>query len=189
MNDHNPTDTNPLASDPLEQPVNPTDAQVNPDGQPAPSDYEADTRPSIGTLKTVREDAPTQDDTAADDLAALRSQSQSFMGTASIAQSTPPPAPMSAPIDSGGGGDSDAEMAKVANVQARYGDKLLQLPHVVGVGIGYMKVGDQVTKQVALVVMVDQKIEADQLQPDQRIPTQLDGVPIMVQEVGTFTAF
>ncbi len=80
-------------------------------------------------------------------------------------------------------------MAKAANVQALYGDKLLQLPHVVGVGIGYMKVGGQTTTQIALVVMVDQKVELEQLQPDQRIPKELEGVPITVQEVGTFTAF
>jgi hypothetical protein len=196
MNDHNPTEPK---QDPTEttgtDAALPTAENEDVENTTQQMDYEADTRPSIGTLQSMKQDSaqqnpPEQNDASPDDLAALRAKSQNFLGAVpNIAQSASPPPMSFAAASADNSLNNEAAMAKAANVQARYGDKLLQLPHVVGVGIGYMKDGDQVTQQVALVVMVDQKIEPNQLQPEQRIPTQLEGVPIMVQEVGTFTAY
>jgi hypothetical protein len=36
--------------------------------------------------------------------------------------------------------------------------------------------------------MVEQKVPLDQLAPEDRIPSELDGVPVDVQETGTFEA-
>jgi hypothetical protein len=201
MNDHNPTDPNqqpldvndskPATETGSEQAFADQNIPVSDNTEPQ-IDHEADTRPSIGTLQSMQDenqhDTSTKDEGASADLAGLRSKSQSFIGAVpNVSQPVPPPVNFSASGDSST--NNEAEMAQAATVQARYGDRLLQLPHVVGVGIGFMKIGDQVTSQIALVVMVDQKIEEENLQPEQRIPSQLDGVPIMIQEVGTFTAF
>lgn len=82
----------------------------------------------------------------------------------------------------------DAEMAKAALVQAKYTDELLQKPHVVGVGLGMAQKDGQPTGEIALVVMVDEKLPAAQLAPEELIPAQLDGVRVDVQTVGTFAA-
>ena len=42
--------------------------------------------------------------------------------------------------------------------------------------------------EVALVVMVRRKVPEDPLAPGDRIPSEIDGVPVDVQEVGTLRA-
>lgn len=66
--------------------------------------------------------------------------------------------------------------------------ELLAMPHVVGAGIGYRKVGGQPTGEIAVVVMVDAKIPPEMLAPHEIIPHELDGVPVDIQEVGRLTA-
>lgn len=82
----------------------------------------------------------------------------------------------------------NADMAKAALVQAKYTDELMQKPHVVGVGLGLAQKDGQPTGEVALVVMVDQKLPQAQLAPEDMIPSELDGVRVDVQPVGTFAA-
>ncbi|MFN8376812.1 MAG: hypothetical protein U0694_28555 [Anaerolineae bacterium] len=82
----------------------------------------------------------------------------------------------------------DELMARITTVQQRYADWLMKMPHVVGVGVGFASVQGEMSQEVSLVVMVDQKLPEDQLPPDQRIPRQLDGVRVDVQETGVFTA-
>jgi hypothetical protein len=41
---------------------------------------------------------------------------------------------------------------------------------------------------VAVVVLVRRKLPASQLSPEDRIPAQIDGVPVDVQEVGDVRA-
>jgi hypothetical protein len=43
-------------------------------------------------------------------------------------------------------------------------------------------------EEVAIVVLVRRKVPAAQLAPDDRIPQQIDGVPVDVQEVGEVKA-
>ncbi len=82
----------------------------------------------------------------------------------------------------------DAEMAKAALVQAKYTDELMQKPHVVGVGLGLAQKDGQPTNEVAVIVMVDEKVAAEMLSPEDVIPAQLDGVRVDVQPMGTFVA-
>ncbi|NMO18150.1 exo-alpha-sialidase [Pyxidicoccus fallax] len=53
---------------------------------------------------------------------------------------------------------------------------LLKLPGVHGVSIGYKVVGGQRTDEPAIVVHVTQKLSEDQLAPEERIPTTIQGV-------------
>ncbi len=188
MSDYNPTE-------PDQQPADSADAQ-NDDlnanlSDQEPEIYEGDTRPSLGTIQSMQQQAREQAGILGDELDALRSRSH-FSAGAQSATEQPSPAIFSAssasddpPTDATG----DAQMAQAASVQARYSDRLLQLPHVVGVGIGYMKVGEQITEQVAIIVMVDRKVDASELQPNEMIPKQIEDIPIMIQEVGTLKAF
>jgi hypothetical protein len=73
-------------------------------------------------------------------------------------------------------------------VQAKYEAELMSKAHVQGVAIGLAKKHGQYTGEIALVVMVDQKVPASTLSPDDIIPSELDGVPVDVQETGMFVA-
>lgn len=79
--------------------------------------------------------------------------------------------------------------AQITAVQAQYAEILLDKAHVVGVGVGLAKVAGEYTSEMALVVMVDQKIPLDDLAEEDRIPPTLDGVRVDVQEVGKIEAF
>jgi hypothetical protein len=78
----------------------------------------------------------------------------------------------------------DEQTARATLVQQKYMETLLKLPHVVGVGIGFVKRDGVQTGQIGLVVMVDQKLSAQEVDPVDRIPNELDGVPVDVQEIG-----
>jgi hypothetical protein len=80
-------------------------------------------------------------------------------------------------------------MARASAAQAKYTDELMRKPNVVGVAVGLAKEGDQLTNDIALVVLVNKKVPFDQLAPEERIPGQLDGVRVDVQEVGELRAF
>lgn len=83
----------------------------------------------------------------------------------------------------------DEKTARATLVQIKYTDMLLAIPHVMGVAIGLQKKQGVYTDEVCLVVMVDQKVPIDQLDPQSVIPSQLDGVLVDVQEIGIPTAY
>jgi hypothetical protein len=83
----------------------------------------------------------------------------------------------------------DEQTARAMLVQNKYTDWLLRKPHVMGVGIGLAKKEDQVSDEVCLVVMVDQKVAPEALDPYDVIPPQLDGVRVDVQEIGVPSAY
>jgi hypothetical protein len=83
---------------------------------------------------------------------------------------------------------SQNQMARVDAVREKYEDWLLSLPHVVGVGVGYPVRNGEMLDEVGLIVMVDEKVVEDVLGADDLIPRELDGVPVDVQTMGTFTA-
>jgi len=80
-------------------------------------------------------------------------------------------------------------MTRIQSIQDRYTDLLMSKPHVVGVGAGMKQTAGQPTGELAVVVMVDQKVPADQLKQNDRIPDHIEGIPVDVQETGAFTAF
>ena len=82
----------------------------------------------------------------------------------------------------------DAQIARATEIQARYAELLLSKAHVIGVGVGFAQKDGMPTREVALVVMVDEKLPAAQLAPDDLLPTELDGVRVDVQATGGFSA-
>ena len=58
------------------------------------------------------------------------------------------------------------------------------MANVVGVGVGYMRRGGLRTDEVGLVVLVRHKRPSIELAEKDRVPAQIDGVPVDVQEVG-----
>ncbi len=74
--------------------------------------------------------------------------------------------------------------ARAQAVKRAHGEELLAKANVVGVGVGYVRRSGQRTNEVGLVVLVRQKRPADQLAAKDRVPAQIDGVTVDVQEVG-----
>ena len=83
----------------------------------------------------------------------------------------------------------DEKTARATLVQAKYTDMLLAIPHVMGVAIGLQQKNGVYTDEVCLVVMVDKKVPESELDSQSRIPAELDGVPVDVQEIGVPTAY
>ena len=81
------------------------------------------------------------------------------------------------------------EMKHALDVQQRYENYLLSKPYVIGVGVGFAYVKGLETTEIAVVVMVERKIPLRELEPNQRIPSRLEGVRVDVREMGQFTAF
>ena len=64
--------------------------------------------------------------------------------------------------------------ADVAAVQARHQQELLRLPNVVGVATG----------ESGRLVLVSRKVPESELAPDERLPREIEGVPVDVVETG-----
>ena len=61
-------------------------------------------------------------------------------------------------------------------------------PNVIGLAIGRREVGGKSTNELALIVMVTQKLPPDRLDPKDVLPTQIEGVPVDVHQVGEIRA-
>jgi hypothetical protein len=77
---------------------------------------------------------------------------------------------------------------RIKAVKRSYEPMLLAKPNVVGVGIGYRIARGHQTDTAAIVVMVSRKLPANQLKPDELIPSTIEGVPVDVQETGALHA-
>ena len=84
--------------------------------------------------------------------------------------------------------DQGQVIEQARKAKARYEQELMQLPNVVGVGIGFKHKNGQPTDEIAVVVNVSQKKPATDLNKQDLIPPELDGVPVDVQEVGIIRA-
>jgi hypothetical protein len=82
----------------------------------------------------------------------------------------------------------EQRVQRASEVQARYADILMSIPHVVGVGVGFTKHGGERSEDIGVIVMVDHKLPSAQLTAEEIIPRELDGVPVDVQETGVFSA-
>jgi hypothetical protein len=85
--------------------------------------------------------------------------------------------------------DQESATERIMAVKQSYEDDLLSKPNVVGVAIGYRKIGGKPTNKLSLVVMVTQKQPLDSLNPEDQIPLTLEGISVDVQEVGEITAY
>ena len=65
---------------------------------------------------------------------------------------------------------------------------LLAKANVLGVGVGVRQHSGKSSTEVAVVVLVRRKVPASQLAPQDRIPSEIEGVPVDVQEVGDVQA-
>jgi hypothetical protein len=61
---------------------------------------------------------------------------------------------------------------------------LMAKANVVGVGVGFVHRGGQRTDEIGLVVMVREKVAGSTLAEADRIPAEIEGVPVDVQAVG-----
>jgi len=74
-------------------------------------------------------------------------------------------------------------------VRQKYQAMLMSQANVVGVGIGLRHAGGKRTDDFGLVVMVRHKVPEILLEPEELIPTELDGIPVDVKEVGELSPF
>ena len=77
---------------------------------------------------------------------------------------------------------------EIKAIKDRYEGDLLRKKNVVGLGIGYKEVGGQGTDELSLVVMVRKKEPSSQLDATDLLPSEIEGVPVDVQEVGQIVA-
>ena len=62
--------------------------------------------------------------------------------------------------------------------------KILSLPNVVGIGVGYKEAGGVDTKEPALIVYVEKKLPSSVLARSHVVPPAVDGMPTDVVEIG-----
>jgi len=77
---------------------------------------------------------------------------------------------------------------QIKRVKDQYIEILMSKAHVVGVGIGFAERGGIRTEEMSLIVMVDRKLPAEALGPDDMIPSEIEGVKVDVQMVGEIGA-
>lgn len=83
--------------------------------------------------------------------------------------------------------ESVSAYAKAKEVMARHEQALLAKANVIGVGVGYLRRGGELTDTIGLVVMVRRKVPRAELAPEDFVPPEIEGVPVDVQEVGDVT--
>jgi hypothetical protein len=81
-----------------------------------------------------------------------------------------------------------AEQQEPRQAKEAHKDQLLQLPNVVGVGVGYREVGGQTTDEVVVSVLVEEKVPVAALTAEQIVPTTVSGVRTDVIQVGHLRA-
>ena len=81
-------------------------------------------------------------------------------------------------------GDQEETIERIQAVKAAHEAELMAKANVVGVGIGFRQQQQTRTDEVVLVVMVEKKVPLSQLKPEDVIPSQIEGVPVDVQESG-----
>jgi hypothetical protein len=83
----------------------------------------------------------------------------------------------------------EEEIERVTTVKYRYEKKLVTLANVVGVGVGFKFTKGQKTEILSVVANVSEKKPLSELAERDVVPTELDGIPTDVQEVGHIRAF
>jgi len=78
---------------------------------------------------------------------------------------------------------------QLLQAQRLFQDDLLSRANVVGVAVGYKNYKDESTDQLALAVLVEQKKPVEALTEEDFIPSEMDGAPTDVIEVGRLEAY
>jgi hypothetical protein len=76
----------------------------------------------------------------------------------------------------------------IRRIKEKHEASLLSKKNVIGVGIGFRERGGQATDQMALIVSVLRKLPTSEVSADDIIPTEIEGVPVDVKEVGEIRA-
>ncbi|MGD1992293.1 MAG: hypothetical protein PVI59_03785 [Anaerolineae bacterium] len=76
------------------------------------------------------------------------------------------------------------QLARVRSVKAAHEKQLMRKANVVGVGVGLRHCGGRLTDEPVVVVSVTHKVPRAALNPEDIIPSELEGVPVDVQEIG-----
>jgi hypothetical protein len=84
--------------------------------------------------------------------------------------------------------DHDQAIQRASELKISMEAELLRKPNVVGVGVGLRHKDGEFTEEVALIVMVSKKVPEVELAPEDKIPEEIDNVPIDVLEVGELFA-
>jgi hypothetical protein len=84
--------------------------------------------------------------------------------------------------------DLDAAYQRASELKDQMEEELLKKANVVGVGVGIRQRAGELTGEVALIVMVRKKVSNAMLDPEDRIPVEVNQVPIDVLEVGPLQA-
>ena len=84
--------------------------------------------------------------------------------------------------------EQSTAIEQARTVMQAHRDDLLSLPNVVGLGVGLRQTAGEWTNSVVLVVMVTHKLPLEALAAGQRIPPEIDGIPVDVQETGSFSS-
>jgi hypothetical protein len=77
---------------------------------------------------------------------------------------------------------------QIKKVKDQFANSLMGKANVVGVGIGFAERGGIRDDEMVLVVMVNKKLPADALDPEDLIPSEIEGVRVDVQVVGDLGA-
>jgi hypothetical protein len=77
---------------------------------------------------------------------------------------------------------------QATQVKERHEREIMQKKYVVGIGVGFKEQGKVRSQQLSLVVYVSQKLPETALDPQDRIPPSIEGIPTDVVEVGKIKA-
>ena len=80
--------------------------------------------------------------------------------------------------------DQQQKIKQIQAVKIAHEAELMAKANVVGVGIGFRQHRKTRTDEVVLIVMVEKKLPRAELNPEDIIPGQIDGIPVDVQESG-----
>jgi len=78
---------------------------------------------------------------------------------------------------------------QLLEAQSLFQEDLLRRRGVVGVAVGYKNYKEQSTDELAITILVEQKKPVEALEPEDLIPSSLDGARTDVVEVGRLVAF
>ncbi len=85
-------------------------------------------------------------------------------------------------------GGRKADLQRVLIVKQKYETEIMGKANVQGLGIGLQMREGKPTGELSLVVMVSRKVPVSELDPDDLIPREIEGVSVDVQEVGELEA-
>ena len=83
---------------------------------------------------------------------------------------------------------TEQELDRLRAVKSAYEVDLMRKANVVGVGIGFRQRRGETMGEPAIIVSVTHKVSHSQLDPDDVVPSELEGIPVDVQAVGQLRA-